>query len=73
LLLHGALVGIVATAMYFGLVVMAPGGLDGAVDVYGAPLFYLCQLLRIAGCVAGALHLQRRAAAGGRPAPRASV
>ena len=60
LVLHGALIGLVATAMYFGLVLMQPGGLGAAVAVYGAPLFYFSQAMRIAGCVSGALHEQRR-------------
>ena len=63
LLVHGALVGIVATAMYFGLVFMAPGGLSAAIATYGVPLFYFSQAMRIAGCMAGALHVQRRSAA----------
>ena len=71
--LHGALVGIVATAMYFGLVMSSPGGLAAGVATYGAPLFYFCQVLRIAGCVAGGWHQQRRAALGLSPASRASV
>jgi hypothetical protein len=63
LLLHGALVGLVATAMYFGLVFMAPGGLSSAVATYGVPLFYFSQAMRIAGCLAGAAH-RRRVSAG---------
>lgn len=62
LLLHGMLVGVLATAMYFGLVLMQPDGLSSAVAIYGAPLFWFSQALRIAGCVTGALHDQRRAA-----------
>ena len=61
--LHGALVGVVATAMYFGLVVMQPGGIPEVVAMYGAALFYFSQAMRIAGCVAGAAHQQRRVAA----------
>ena len=64
LLLHGVLVGVFATAMYFGLVLMQPDGLSSAVAVYGAPLFWFSQAMRIAGCVTGALHAQRRAAVG---------
>jgi hypothetical protein len=60
LVLHGALTGMVATAMYLGLVLAQPGGIAAAVTVYGAPLFYISQAMRIAGCVAGALHQQRR-------------
>jgi hypothetical protein len=63
LLLHGALVGIAATAMYFGLVFMQPDGLSGVIAVYGAPLFWFSQAMRIAGCVTGAFHDERRAAA----------
>ena len=60
LVLHGALIGAVATVMYFGLVLAQPGGMAAAVAVYGAPLFYFSQAMRIAGCVAGAIHEQRR-------------
>ena len=60
-LLHGILVGVVATAMYFGLVFMQPDGLSSAIAVYGVPLFWFSQGMRIAGCVTGALHDQRRA------------
>lgn len=60
LALHGALIGTVATVMYFGLVLAQPGGIAAAVAVYGAPLFYFSQAMRIAGCVAGATHEQRR-------------
>jgi hypothetical protein len=72
LLLHGALVGIAATAIYFGLIVMAPGGLSSAVATYGVPLFYFSQAMRIAGCLLGALHLQRQALAGLPPAARSA-
>ena len=58
-LANGFLIGVVATAMYFGLVQMQPGGVAAAVAVYGAPLFYLVQVLRIAGCVAGAVRQRR--------------
>lgn len=51
--LHGALIGIVATAVYLGLVFAQPGGYASVVAIYGAPLFWLCNVLRIAGCVAG--------------------
>ena len=53
-ILHGALIGAVATAMYLGLVFAQPGGLRAAIDMYGVPLFWFCQAMRIAGCVAGA-------------------
>ena len=70
LLLHGALIGTVATVMYFGLVLAQPGGIAAAVAAYGAPLFYFSQAMRIAGCVAGAMHEQRRRSARGRSAAR---
>ena len=60
LVLHGALIGMVATVMYLGLVLAQPGGIAAAVTVYGAPLFYFSQAMRIAGCVAGAMQEQRR-------------
>jgi hypothetical protein len=53
-LANGALLGVIATALYFGLVAAAPGGFQAAVDTYGAPLFWFCQALRVAGTVAGA-------------------
>jgi len=53
-LLHGALIGIVATAIYLGLVFAQPGGFAAAVSTYGIPLFWFSQAIRIAGCVAGA-------------------
>ena len=62
LLLHGILVGVVATAVYFGLVFMQPDGLSSAIAVYGVPLFWFSQAMRIAGCVTGALHDQRQVA-----------
>ena len=61
-MLHGALIGIVATAMYLGLVFAQPGGFAAAVGTYGVPLFWLSQAMRIAGCVAGAARNPRPAA-----------
>lgn len=58
--LHGALIGIVATLMYIALLAAQPGGIAAAVAVYGGPLFGFSQAMRIAGCVAGAIHAQRR-------------
>jgi hypothetical protein len=49
------------TTMYFGLVFMQPDGLSSAIAVYGVPLFCFSQAMRIAGCVTGAIHDQRRA------------
>jgi hypothetical protein len=64
LVLHGTLIGIVATLIYFGLVLGQPGGFAAAIAVYGAPLFYFCQAMRITGCVAGAMHVQRQRESG---------
>jgi hypothetical protein len=61
-MLHGALIGIVATAMYLGLVFAQPGGFAAAVGMYGLPLFWFSQAMRIAGCVAGAARNRRPAA-----------
>jgi hypothetical protein len=61
-ILHGALIGIVATAMYLGLVFAQPGGFAAAVATYGVPLFWFSQAMRIAGCVAGAARNPRPAA-----------
>jgi hypothetical protein len=52
--LHGALLGVAATAMYMGLVFAQPGGFAAAIGTYGIPLFWFSQAMRIAGCVAGA-------------------
>lgn len=60
LLPHGALVGIVATMMYFGLIAAQPGGIEAAVAGYGVPLFWFSQALRVAGCIAGSAYRQRR-------------
>lgn len=60
-LLHGTLIGLVATAIYFGLVLAQPDGLASAVATYGVPLFWFSQLTRIAGCMTGGMHVQRRA------------
>ena len=61
-LLHGALIGVVAMAIYFGLVFAQPGGYAAAVDTYGAALFWFGQALRTAGCIAGAARNRRRVA-----------
>jgi hypothetical protein len=61
-MLHGALIGIVATAMYLGLVFAQPGGFAAAVGTYGVRLFWFSQAMRIAGCVAGAARNPRPAA-----------
>ena len=57
--LHGLLVGVVATLMYLALCLIGPGGIPAAVAVYGAPLYVLNNVLRIAGGLAGAVHQKR--------------
>ena len=59
-LLHGVLVGVVATIMYFGLVAAQPGGIAAAVATYGVLLFWFSQALRVAGCIAGSLFRRPR-------------
>lgn len=54
--LHGLLVGLVATTIYILICVFGPGGLPAAVAAYGAPLYVLNNVLRIAGCTVGAVH-----------------
>ena len=49
-MLHGALIGIVATVMYLVLVFAKPGGFAAAVATQGLPLFWFSQAMRIAGC-----------------------
>jgi hypothetical protein len=61
--LHGLLVGVIATGIYLVINVFAPGGLRATVAFYGATLFVLLNALRIAGCAVGALHQQ----SSGRP------
>jgi hypothetical protein len=51
--LHGALIGIIATAIYFGLVLSQPGGMASVMELYGPFLFFLANGLRVIGCVAG--------------------
>jgi len=58
-LVHGILVGVIATTIYLVLCMLGPGGLGAAVAAYGAPLFVALNALRIAGCAAGAFHQTR--------------
>lgn len=64
-MLHGWLIGVVATALYFGLVLGA-SSLEEATASYGVPLFIVVNLLRIVSAAAGAYAAERRA-----PAPAA--
>jgi hypothetical protein len=58
--LHGALVGIIATILYLGLCAASPGSIPAAVAVYGLLLFVFSNALRIAGCMAGAFAQEQR-------------
>jgi len=51
--LHGLLVGVSATLIYFGLGTLAPGGLAGVIAAYSPGIYALLNVLRIAGCWAG--------------------
>ena len=62
--LHGALVGILATLLYLGLCMMGPGSLPAAVAVYGLILFMVVNALRIIGTVAAGFFEQRRRLSG---------
>jgi hypothetical protein len=55
-ILHGLLVGVLATVIYIVLCAVAPGGIAAAIALYGALLYVSLNALRIAGCVAGAMH-----------------
>jgi hypothetical protein len=54
--LHGLLVGVLATIIYLALCMLGPGGLPAAVNLYGAPLYVLLNVLRIVACVTGSIH-----------------
>ena len=60
LVLHGALVGVVATLIYFGLLLGQFGSLTPVIDMYGPVSFFLANALKILGCVAGAYVAARR-------------
>ena len=60
--LHGALIGIIATAMYFVLVVVQ-GPIAEASAAYGLPLFIGVNALRIVSAAAGGYFGDRRALA----------
>jgi hypothetical protein len=59
--LHGWLIGIVATMLYFGLVLGA-SSLEEATGSYGLPLFIVVNLLRIFSAAAGGYAAERRRA-----------
>ena len=51
--LHGTLIGVFATLLYFVLCMVQPDGISAVITMYGPPLFVLGQVLRIVGCAAG--------------------
>ena len=53
--LHGCLMGVVATLIYVALCAAAPGGIPAAIAIYGAPLYWFGQLLRIGATTAGGM------------------
>ena len=53
--LHGLLIGLLATVIYFVLNIFQPGGIMAAVNFYGATIFVTVNGLKIAACVAGAV------------------
>lgn len=63
LLLHGFLIGVVASLIYLGLLVPQPGGIQSAAEMYGTAVFLLANILRIAAAVLGAAWEGRRRAA----------
>ena len=58
--LQGTLVGIVATAIYLGLVLGQLGSIKPAIELYGPFLFFLANAAKIIGCMAGAFACGRR-------------
>jgi hypothetical protein len=58
--LHGALIGIVATVLYLLLCMTQPDGLSAVVAMYGPAVFVLANLLRVVGCAAGAFVARPR-------------
>jgi len=55
---NAALLGFVATAIYFGIVI-ASTGMAGAIATYGLALFVFANAMRLAGCLIAAFRLQR--------------
>jgi hypothetical protein len=53
-LLHGALIGILATVIYVALCMTNPGGFSSVVAMYGPVLFVVGNGLRVVGTLAGA-------------------
>ena len=58
--LHGTLLGAVATLIYLGLLLGQFGSLTPVIEAYGPVSFFLANALKILGCVAGAYTAGRR-------------
>jgi hypothetical protein len=54
--LHGALMGVVATLIYLALGAVQPGGIGPVIAGYGVVLFWANNALRIAGATLGATY-----------------
>lgn len=54
--LQGLLVGLVAMALYFGMLAMVPGGIPGVIAAYGVAMFVTFNALRTLGCILGATY-----------------
>ena len=63
--LNAVLLGIVATAIYLAIVVSTPDGVQGALNVYGAPLFLVSNAMRVVGCATAGLQLRRLSGSSG--------
>ena len=61
-ILHGTLVGVVATLIYLALVLGQFRSLTPVIEMYGPVSFFLANALKILGCVAGAYVAGRRRA-----------
>jgi hypothetical protein len=59
-LLHGALIGVLATIIYVGLCMANPGGIASVAAMYGPVLFVVGNGLRIVGSTAGAWFYSSR-------------
>lgn len=58
--IHGALIGIVATIIYVLLCFTNPDGIKAIIDMYGLVGFILGNGLRVLGCTAGGYALRTR-------------
>ena len=61
---NAALLGCFATAIYLAIV-LASSGIGAAIAIYGLMLFAVANTMRVAGCLAAALQLQRGSRRGG--------